>query len=220
MVVPPTTRRRSTTGCPQPTQPVERTLESISEPPLLSHSRRRQPSSPVEAIIAFLDSELEDPQNRTKACENLWDLEEGVHRSCLALEPPHLVVEVAGYGHMKLHRRRRHYSPPPHHFSDVVAGRDLLGFEEEEETNSTQQESHHLVAGVERYLRSKLQRRRRCYRRRPPPSVVAPPPNHHQIVELGDTVPTPPAPSSFVAGGAVHGRSKQQGSVWGCFGRR
>ena len=65
----------------------------------------------------------------------------------MALEALDLVVGVAGYGRMKLHRRRRHYSPPPHHFSGVVAGRDLLGFEEEVETNQTQPVSAPEVVG-------------------------------------------------------------------------
>ena len=133
----------------------------------------------------------------------------------MALEPPVLVVGVAHSRRLKFATRRRHYSPPPHPFSGDVAGRDHLGFEEEDETILTQQESHQMVAGVGRNLRSKFSRRRRCYCRRPPQSATEPPPDHHQIVELGDTVPTPPAPSSFVAGYAVHGRSKFRG----CFGK-
>ena len=80
----------------------------------------------------------------------------------MALESPHLVVGVAGYGRMKLAIRRRHRSPPPHHFAGSDELRHHLGFVEGGKTKRMAQVWSHLVAGVERYRRSKLSRRRRC----------------------------------------------------------
>ena len=184
------------------------------EAPTPHLSRRRWPRTAGVAIIPFLDSELEGHRNATKPYENLWDREEHDNRSILALESLDLVVGVDHHRRMKLRRRRRICSPPPR----LVSGNDelqgLLGFEEEEETITTQEESHKKVAGVGRNGRSKLCRRRRCNRRRPPPSATETPPDHHQVEELWVTVPTPLAPSSFVARAAVKLRSKPLGSVW------
>ena len=181
---PPPHHRRSTTAAVQPTKPVKGTLESNPRPPTPHLLGRKQPLNRKTTIIAILDRSLVGHQNATEACEIFWDREEGVNRSILALESPHLVVGADHNHHLKLANRRRHCSSPPRLFFSNDELQGLLGFEEEEETITTQEESHKMVAGVGRNGRSKLCRRRRCNRRRTPPSATEPPPDHHQIEEL------------------------------------
>ena len=140
----------------------EETWENTAGPSLRHLSRRKRLYTAGVAIISILDNGTEDHQTSTKACENLWDLEEEMNRSSTPPEPPHLVVGIVLSSRMKLTTRRHHCSPPPHRFAGSDELRHHLGFVEGGKTKRMAQVWSHLVAGVERYRRSKLSRRRRC----------------------------------------------------------